>query len=459
MQTLDYSGDAPAASGWRAPLASAPLAARMRLPGSKSLTNRQLVLSAIAAEPTLLRSPLAARDAALMRAGIEQLGARITDIPGDGAFGHDARIEPPGQLRGGGQVDCGLAGTVMRFLPPLAALAAGQTSFDGDEAARQRPMRATLDALRQLGTEVLDDDRGTLPFSIRSSGGIEGGELRIDASASSQFVSGLLLAAPRFRRGLDLRHEGGRLPSVPHIEMTIACLRDRGVSASTLGEGRWRVEPGPVRGGTVTIEPDLSNAAPFLIATLIAGGTVEIEDWPERSAQLGEQLTELLRGFGAIVTHEDGALRCTVERGIRQGARPRGMELDLSACGELTPAVAALAALCEGTSTLTGIGHLRGHETDRLRALTNELRRAGADAHELDDGLRITGGQLHATPWRAYDDHRMATAGAIIGLAVDGVEVDDISSTSKTMPQFPALWARMLGHDAASASPAAGSAP
>ncbi|MDO5052302.1 MAG: 3-phosphoshikimate 1-carboxyvinyltransferase [Pseudoclavibacter sp.] len=455
METFDYSPPAHPAGPlpWRAPRARGRLDARIRLPGSKSLSNRQLVLSALAEEPSLLRAPLHARDSELMRSGLERLGVRIETVPGDGPHGDDLRVAPPAELRGGGEIDCGLAGTVMRFLPPLAALAVGEVRFDGDEAARLRPMEAMIRALRELGAPVRELGRpGRLPFVLRGTARVRGGELRIDASASSQFVSGLLLAAPRFERGLRLEHAGERPPSGPHIEMTLACLRERGVEAAALDERSWRVEPGAIRGGTVDIEPDLSNAAPFLAAAVVAGGAVTIPEWPERSTQLGGRLTEILAGFGARLRPGPDGLDCIVQRGVLQGAVPEGVELELSDAGELTPAVAALAALCRGTSVLSGIGHLRGHETDRLRALATELRGVGARVEELEDGLRITSagpGSLHGAAWSAYGDHRMATCGAIVGLAVDGVEIDDIGATAKTMPQFPGLWRELLSQRAA----------
>jgi len=193
---------------WSAPTASGPLTARLMLPGSKSLTNRELVLAALADGPSLLRRPLHSRDSALMIEALKQVGVGIEEVPGDGAFGPDLRVTPTSELHGGVSIDTGLAGTVMRFLPPVAALALGPVAVDGDAAARARPMRTTILALRDLGIEVDDDGSGTMPFTIHGTGRVEGGELSIDASASSQFVSGLLLAAPRFARGLELRHTG-----------------------------------------------------------------------------------------------------------------------------------------------------------------------------------------------------------------------------------------------------------
>jgi 3-phosphoshikimate 1-carboxyvinyltransferase len=313
-------------------------------------------------------------------------------------------------------------------------------------------MRTTIQALRDLGVDVGDDGRGTMPFTIQGAGGVEGGELTIDASASSQFVSGLLLAAPRFRRGLTLRHAGERLPSMPHIEMTIATLARRGIVVESPEPGVWVVPPGPISGAGIAIEPDLSNAAPFLAAALITGGTVTIGGWPDATTQVGDHLAALLPRYGATVTRTpetgDGitssALTVDGGAGLRGGVALPGVDLDLSEGGELAPTFAALAALAGSPGRITGIGHLRGHETDRLAALATELNALGGRVTELDDGLAFEPAELHGGLWHSYEDHRMATTGALIGLAADGVEVDDIETTAKTLPEFPQLWADMV---------------
>ncbi|CAN5135596.1 3-phosphoshikimate 1-carboxyvinyltransferase [soil metagenome] len=433
-----YGDDDPVAQPddgpWAAPRARGPLRAVLRLPGSKSLTNRELVLAALADGPSLLRAPLHSRDTALMIEALRTLGTTIEEVPGEGGFGPDLLVTP-GELFGG-SIDCGLAGTVMRFLPPFAALALGPVSFDGDAAARRRPMRTTIDALRSLGVDVSDDGRGALPFSLYGTGSVAGGELSIDASASSQFVSGLLLSAPRFENGLRLRHTGETLPSLPHIEMTIACLAARGVVVENPEPGLWIVPPSVIRALDVDIEPDLSNAGPFLAAALVAGGSVTVQGWPEHTTQVGARMADILHDMGGSVTRTATSL--TVEG----GGGIHGITLDESS--ELAPTVAAVAALADSETVLTGIAHLRGHETDRLAALVAEINALGGDATETDDGLVIRPATLHGGLWHAYEDHRMATAGAIVGLAIDGVEVDDIGSTGKTLPQFTELWAALL---------------
>jgi 3-phosphoshikimate 1-carboxyvinyltransferase len=433
------------AGAWRAPRATGALDAHLTLPGSKSLTNRELVLSALADGPSLLRRPLHSRDSSLMIQALRSLGVTIEEVPGDGAYGADLRVTPPPELSGSISIDCGLAGTVMRFLPPIAALALGPVAFDGDDAARRRPMRTTVDSLRALGVDVNDDGRGSLPFSLWGTGSVRGGDVTIDASASSQFVSGLLLAAARFTDGITLRHAGDRLPSLPHIDMTIAALEARGVSVTSPDEGVWVVAPGPIRGAEVTIEPDLSNAAPFLIAAVIAGGTVAIDDWPESTTQVGADLIEILPKFGAEVRRNGTQLVVDGAEGLLGGRRMTGVDLDLSRGGELAPAIVALAALAESPSRITGIEHLRGHETDRLAALVDDLTRAGGTALELSDGIALEPSALHGAEWGAFEDHRMAHAGAIIGLAVDGIDIDDIGATAKTLPEFAELWMALVG--------------
>ncbi|HEY2167847.1 MAG TPA: 3-phosphoshikimate 1-carboxyvinyltransferase [Jatrophihabitantaceae bacterium] len=417
---------------WPAPRATAPVRGRVTLPGSKSLTNRALVVAALADGPSRIHSPLWARDTELMAAALTGLGASIER--GD----EDCLVEP-GPLHGGA-VDTGLAGTVMRFVPPLAALADGTVSFDGDAYARERPMATLIDGLRQAGVAVEDAGRGRLPFRVLGTGKAAGGRVRIDASASSQFVSGLLLAGARYDSGIEVVHTGSDpVPSTPHIEMTMATLRSAGVDAELTRTGSWRVRPGPIYGQDWNIEPDLSNAGPFLAAAVVTGGQVTVPGWPASTTQAGDALRILLMAMGARVDHIGTELTVT-GTGILNG-----IEADLQDAGELTPVIAALAAIASTPSTLYGIGHLRGHETDRLAALCTELTRLGGDVTEESDGLTIRPRPLHGGTWRAYADHRMATAGAVLGLLVPDVTIDDIDCTTKTLPDFPGMWRALLG--------------
>lgn len=434
MTSASYS---PSSAPWPAPLTRGPIHATVSLPGSKSLTNRELVLSALATDPTRLTAPLDSRDSRLMIEALRALGTEINIEPNG-----DILVIPHAFDRAA-KIDCGLAGTVMRFVPPIAALSTEVIDFDGDAAARKRPMDVTLSSLRDLGVFVVDDVKGVLPFCIHGEGSIAGGELTIDASSSSQFVSGLLLAAARFEHGLVLRHEGDHLPSMPHIEMTLDCLRKRGVKTHSPEPMVWVVESGPIAGGEVAIEPDLSNAGPFLAAALVAGGSVTVPHWPTITTQVGDEFDGILQQMGAIVTRNENGLT------VSGNGKIHGIDIDLSIGGELTPVIAALAALADSPSRISGVAHLRGHETDRLAALVAEINRIGGIARETADGLEIEPSQsLCGGLWRTYEDHRMATAGAIIGLRVPGIEIEDITTTSKTMPEFDKLWLAMLGQSA-----------
>jgi 3-phosphoshikimate 1-carboxyvinyltransferase len=416
---------------WPAPYAAEPVDAVVRVPGSKSVTNRALVLAALAGEPTRLHAPLRARDTTLMAAALRALGVGVAD---DGADW----VVTPAPLAGGGSVDVGLAGTVQRFVPPLAALAAGPVRFDGDPRARERPLAPLVDGLRQLGAAI---DGDGLPLTVRGTGRLPGGSAAIDASGSSQFVSGLLLAAPRYDQGVRLRHTGaGPVPSALQIGMTVHMLRSAGAAVEPAPDGReWTVHPGPLRGGEVAVAPDLSSAAPFVAAALVTGGRIRVPDWPRVSLQPGDRLPELLTAMGARCELADGGLTVTA------GDRLDGLDADLADCTELVPVLAALAALARTPSTLRGIAHMRGQETDRLAALAAELNRLGGDAAETADGLRIRPRPLHGGPVRTYEDHRMAMFAAVLGLAVPGVLVEDVATTGKTVPDFVDRWVGMLG--------------
>ena len=429
---LRQTGRVPAAEPWTAPVAVAPVHARIELPGSKSHTARVLLLAAVSDGPSVLHRPLAARDTLLMADALRALGVDVRQGP-------DAWTVTPARLHAG-TVDTGLAGTVMRFVPPIAALAGGAVHFDGDVYARERPMATLLDALRQAGVEIDDGGTGRLPFTVHGRGSVAGGPVEMDSSSSSQFVSALLLAGARYDKGVDLRHVGARpVPSLPHIAMTCATLRERGVDVDDSQANRWVVQPGPIAARDVIIEPDLSNAAPFLAAAMVTGGEVTVPGWPAHTDQAGDALRGLLGAMGADVDLDADGLT------LRGTGSVRGLDADLGDVGELTPVLAALAALADSPSHLRGVRHLRGHETDRLAALTTEINALGGRVTETNDSLQIHPAPLRGGPWRAYADHRMALAGAVLGLVVPGIEIDDIACTTKTIADFPALWATLRG--------------
>ncbi|MEY4290234.1 MAG: hypothetical protein RL130_176 [Actinomycetota bacterium] len=414
---------------WAAPFRGrTPVHAQVTIPGSKSVTNRALILAAQAASTSTLRKPLISRDSELMSAGLTAMGISISDA------GDEWKVTPA-PLRGPAQVDVGNAGTVMRFLPPLAALAQGDIAFDGDPRSYERPLGPVIKALEELGIEIDHGGRYSLPMVIKARGKVQGGHLTIDASASSQFLSALLLVAPSMEQGITVTHRGGALPSMPHIDMTVAMLRDFGAEVTVDEKAQsWSVAAGTLRGQDLVIEPDLSNASPFLSIAMVCGGSITISDWPTSTTQPGDQLREIFTQMGAQVEFTEHGLT------LVGGEKIHGIDIDLHDVGELTPSIAALAALADSPSHLRGIGHLRLHETDRLAALTREINSLGGNVVEEETALHITPAPLHAGVFHTYEDHRLATAGAVIGLMVPGIEVENVATTRKTLPDFPGLW-------------------
>ncbi|MBZ4324385.1 3-phosphoshikimate 1-carboxyvinyltransferase, partial [Streptomyces huiliensis] len=398
--------------------------------------------------PGWLRRPLRSRDTLLMAEALRAMGVGIEETVSSSSEGdQDGSGEAwriiPARPHGPATVDVGNAGTVMRFLPPVAALADGPVRFDGDPRSYERPLHGVIDALRALGARIDDNDRGALPLTVHGAGALEGGPVEIDASSSSQFVSALLLSGPRFNQGVEVRHVGSVLPSMPHIRMTVEMLRAAGAQVDTPESGGepnvWRVSPSALLGRDLVVEPDLSNAAPFLAAALVTGGRVTIPDWPERTTQPGDALRDIFTAMGGSCELTDAGLTFTGT------GRITGIDADLHEVGELTPVIAAVAALADSESELRGIAHLRLHETDRLAALAKEINELGGDVTETADGLRIRPRPLHGGVFHTYEDHRLATAAAVLGLAVPGVEVENVATTAKTLPDFPELWHGMLG--------------
>jgi 3-phosphoshikimate 1-carboxyvinyltransferase len=429
------------AASWPAPAADGPVRARLTLPGSKSITNRALILAALADTPTLVTGPLRSRDTRLMSGALQALGADIADRA-------DGWAVTPGPMDHGARVDVGNAGTVMRFIPPVAALADGEVSLHGDPRASQRPVGPLISALRSLGADIDDGGRGSIPFTMRGTGRMDGGGVTLDASSSSQLVSGLLLAGCRYDKGLEVRHQGPPVPSAPHIAMTVSMLRAAGAEVEQSDQagagGRpdaWRVYPGALRPGTIAVEPDLSNSAPFLAAAVVTGGSVTIAGWPSHTVQPGDHILGLLTRMGATCGHGPDGLTVTGTGTIR------GITADLRDCNELTCVLAAVAAVASSPSVFTGIAHMRTHETDRLAALATEIGKLGGEVTELPDGLEIRPRPLAATGalFDSYDDHRMVMAGAVLGLAVPGVRVANVATVAKTFPDFTALWGQLMG--------------
>ena len=433
---------------WRAPYrGKRPVNLTVEIPGSKSVTNRALILASLASSPTTLHKPLVSRDSELMVAGLRGLGVRIDESTAPD--GHLIWTITPQPLRGPVSIDVGNAGTVMRFLPPVAALAQGLVHFDGDPRSHERPLGPVIAALEALGTSIEHGGKYRLPITINggatnSQPAIRGGVVEIDASSSSQFLSALMLIGPATREGITVRHVGSSLPSMPHIEMTVQMLRSFGATVSEPIEGtyEWKISAGGLVGQDLTIEPDLSNAAPFLSIAMVCGGSVTIKDWPSQTTQPGDQLREILTRMGGVVTHTQRGN--TSDLTVTSSGHIHGIDIDLHDVGELTPAIAALAALADSPSSLRGIAHLRLHETDRLTALTTEINRLGGSVREEESALHITPAPLHGGEFHTYDDHRLATAGAVIGLVTEGVSVENIETTRKTLPNFASMWSELI---------------
>jgi len=422
---------------WRAPYrGSKPVHATITIPGSKSVTNRALILSALASSPSTLRRPLRSRDTELMAQGLRSLGIGIDETIE--ANGDENWLITPGPLFGPTSIDVGNAGTVMRFLPPLAALANGLVNFDGDPRSHERPLGPVISALEALGVSIDHKNRFALPLTINGSGSLKGGVIEIDASASSQFVSALLLVGPAMRDGITVKHIGDTLPSQPHIDMTVAMLRQFGATVDDSMPSQWRVEHGTLVGQDFVIEPDLSNAAPFMSIALVSGGDVTIRDWPRTTTQPGDALRDIFSRMGGKVEFTNEGLK------ISGTGEIHGIDIDLHDVGELTPSIAALAALADSPSSLRGIGHLRLHETDRLAALTREINGLGGKVREEASSLHFEPSELRSGTFHTYEDHRLATAGAVIGLVIDGINVENIETTRKTLPDFPGLWSTTL---------------
>ncbi|WP_415485397.1 3-phosphoshikimate 1-carboxyvinyltransferase [Bifidobacterium psychraerophilum] len=447
----DMTADPNIQESWPAPAPQGPLHARVKIPGSKSLSNRYLLLAAAGSSTVTLHGLLRSRDSELMMGALETLGVRVSSDADDPTT---VSVSPPGSGRYTGNVtiDCGLAGTVMRFVPGLAMLADGPVTFDGDSQAYQRPMAPLLEGLEQLGADIVyHGEPGHLPFTLVPPSQWNSGKVAIDASASSQFISGILLIAPALPHGVILKHTGKTLPSLPHVRMTVDDLKHAGAQVKAHEYQReWLVEPGSLHlPPHVTIEPDLSNAAPFLGAALLAGGSVEVPNWPEQTTQPGGLLPGYLSRMGADVSfiEEEGTRWCRVSSdGTIHGLG----DFDLTAAGEIAPSLAALLVFADAGTNMLGIGHLRGHETNRLAALVQEIGRIGGEAQELPDGISITPvpqERLHAADLHSYADHRMATFGAMLALRIHGITVENIGTTSKTLPDFVEMWRSMLNND------------
>lgn len=442
MTQSTVSADNPkhADQPWLTTTAKTPVTGLVSVPGSKSQSNRALVLASLASRQTsTITGILDCRDTQLMIAGLKKMGVAITATSTD-------QVEVTGPTKwlpaSDPGIDCGLAGTVMRFLPPISLLADGTSFFYGDDQAAKRPMAGLLAGLSQLGAVVTGQE---LPFSVTAPQ-ILGNEIEIDSSASSQFISGLLMVAPLLPGETTIRHVGSDIPSAPHIEMTVKMLADRQVDIECPSANCWIVPEQMIAGLDENIEPDLTTSAAFLAAAALTGGKVSVPRWPSETTQPGKMIVGILEKMGAKAELSNSTMT------VFGTGQLSGQNFDLSKCSELTPVVAGLAAFASGETVIRGVGHIRGHETDRIMALVEMLNQVGVAASELPDGLRITGSaalevenpNLKPALVSSYADHRMAHVGALLGLLIPGVRVDDVSCTSKTLPGFDKHWQNLV---------------
>lgn len=405
-----------------------PIDAIVTLPGSKSLTNRALVCAALAEGTSTLTNALHADDTEAMVEGLAALGVGV-----DASWGtREVRVTGTSGRPGGAPaiVDARLSGTTSRFLLPVAGLGEGHRRVDAANRMRERPMGEVIGALRALGAEVHDVGApGHLPVEV-VGGTLAGGEVAVRGDTSSQFLSGLLLAGPCMRTGLVARLVGD-LVSQPYVEMTVAVMAAFGVAVQRPDDRTWVVEPQTYRATDLTIEPDASAASYVFAATAIVGGRASVVGLGSRSLQGDLAFVDVLASMGASIQQAEGATT------VRSDGRLRGVDVDLRAISDTAPTFAVAAAFADGPSRATGIGFIRAKESDRIGAVVAELRRLGVGAQEEPDGFTVDPRPLRPATVDTYDDHRMAMAFAVAGLAADGVQIADPACVAKT---FPGYW-------------------
>lgn len=413
--------------------APGPLAATVAVPGSKSLTNRALVCAALAEGDSVLHHALVADDTAAMRSGLAALGVVVDEQGRPDEIGDvTLRVRgcagrPPATVA---VVDARLSGTTSRFLLPVAALTTGTIRVDGALPLRARPMGPSVAALRRLGVTVTDvGEPGHLPVEL-TGGPAAGGPLEVPGSASSQFLSGLLLAGPAMRRGLVVRVTGG-LVSRPYVDLTVAVMAAFGVGVERPDERTWAVEPQAYRAAQHRIEPDASAASYAFAAAALVGGSVTVEGLGSGARQGDVRFVDVLEAMGATVERAPERITVRVDRPLQ------GTEVDMAHLSDTAQTLAVVATAAEGPTRVTGIGFIRGKETDRIGAVVTELRRAGIDAEEEPDGFVVRPGPVRPVIIDTYGDHRMAMAFALLGLRHEGVRIADPGCVAKT---FPGYW-------------------
>ena len=407
--------------------ATGPLDATVEVPGSKSLTNRALVAAGLARGPSTITGALQADDTEAMVGCLCSLGIDVLadwDAAEVTVTGCDG--EPPST---DAELDARLSGTTSRFVLPVAALGSGRYTVDGAPPLRQRPFGPTVAALRDLGAHVDEPGGpGLLPLVV-SGGPVAGGEVSLPGDASSQFVSGLLLAAPAMRDGLVV-HVPTALVSQPYVDMTVEVMRAFGAVVDRPADATWIVAPTGYDGIRYAVEPDASAASYCFAAAAICGGSVTVPGLTRSSNQGDVAFVDVLERMGAEVTH--GADHLTVTG----TGELRGIELDMADLSDTAQTLAAVAVFADGPTRVTGIGFIRAKETDRIGAVVTELQRCGIDAEEEADGFVVHPGEPRPAVVQTYDDHRMAMSFALLGLRVDGIEIADPDVVGKTFPRY-----------------------
>lgn len=411
---------------------SGPIDARIRPPGSKSLTNRALVCAALAEGESILSGALVSDDTQVMIEGLGQLGMPIevsedgTQLKVTGAAGAVPAIEA--------DLYIGNSGTTVRFLTALATLGHGAFRLDGVERMRERPIEDLADALNQLGATVRCESPGGCPPVAVHANGLPGGEATVRGDISSQFLSGLLMTCPCAERAVTLSVDG-TLVSKPYVRMTTAVMQSFGVEVQSPEDlSRFQIEPaGAYTACDYAIEPDASAASYFWGAAAITGGRVTVEGLNRDALQGDVAFVDCLEQMGCQVDASGDGITVV---GPAEGTRLRGAKLDMNAISDTVQTLAAVALFADGPTEVTGVAHNRHKETDRIGDLATELRRLGATVDEKPDGLVITPGPLKAATVQTYDDHRMAMSLALVGLRQPGVQISNPGCTAKTYPHY-----------------------
>lgn len=405
---------------------SGPLSASIRPPGSKSITNRALVCAALAEGTSVLRGALDSDDTRVMIAALQKLGLIISLSDGGETLmvvGCGGRF-PTREA----EMFVGNSGTTIRFLTALVALGQGRFRLDGVERMRQRPIGDLLATLNELGANARSGSNNDCPPVVVEARGLRGGKASIRGDISSQFLSGLLMAAPYSEQGVDLVVEGP-LVSQPYVTMTLGVMAAFGVDARTASLARFHIPPGRYVAREYAIEPDASAASYFWGAAAVAGGSVTVEGLSRAALQGDVAFCDCLASMGCGVAFEPGRITIT-------GGTLTGIDIDMNAISDTVPTLAVVALFASGPTTIRGVAHIRHKETDRIGDLARELRRLGASVEEFVDGLKITPAPLHGAQIETYNDHRMAMSFSLAALRVPGVFIKNPSCAEKTYPRY-----------------------